>query len=207
VSTSTRFRIPGYCIHTTKQQAYVRLNGEMIYLGPPGSPQSKARYDRLIAEWIAGGRAYLKPEERDGVSVNEILLAYRRFAETYYANADGTNAKELERINLAIRPVTELYGETPAKDFGPRALKIVRDKMIAQQLCRLTINQRVGCIRRIFAWGVEEELIPPSVFHGLKAVRGLKRGRSGAKECRHIGPVPQQVIDAVMKHLPPTWRW
>lgn len=201
---STLFRIPRYCIHTAKQLAYVRLNEEMIYLGPPGSPQSKAQYDRLIAEWIAGGRTYIKPSEREGVSVNEILLAYRRFAETYYANADGPNAAELERINLAIRPITELYGDTTAKDFGPRALKTVRDKMIAQNLCRLTINQRIGCIRRIFAWAVEEELIPPSVSHGLNAVRGLKRGRSGAKESRHIGPVAEQVVDAVMKHLPPT---
>ncbi len=154
---STAFRIPGYCVHSAKQQAYVRLNGEMLYLGAPGSPQSKAKYDRLIGEWIARGRSHVKPTQGQGISVNEILLAYRRFAETYYADAEGPNTAELERINLAIRPVTALYGETPAENFGPRALKTVRNKMIFQNLCRLTVNQRINCVRRIFRWAVEEE--------------------------------------------------
>ena len=62
---------------------------------------------------------------------------------------------------------------------------------------------RVGH-KRIFAWAVEEELIPPSIIHGLRAVQGLRRGRSGAKESRQIGPVPEHIIDAVLKYLPPT---
>lgn len=199
-----KFRVPGYCIHTAKQQAYVRLNGEMIYLGTPGSPESRAKYDRLIAEWMAGGRTYVKPAEREGISVNEVLLAYRRFAEGYYVNPDGTNTPELERINLAIRPVMDLYGETPAQNFGPKALKAVRDKMVAEELCRITINQRIGCIKRAFGWAVEEELVPATIFHGLKAVKGLRRGKSGAKEGQPVKPVPQDVVDVVLKYLPPT---
>ena len=199
-----KYRVPGYCIHTAKQQAYVRLNGEMIYLGQPGSPESKTKYDRLITEWIASGRTYIKPSEREGISIDEVLLAYRRFAESYYINPDGSNTAELERVNLAIRPVTNLYGQSPAKNFGPKALKAVRGKMIDEKLCRLTINQRVGCIKRAFGWAVEEELIPPSVFHGLKAVKGLRRGKSKAIESQPVKPVPQHVIDAVLKHLPPT---
>jgi integrase len=176
----------------------------MIYLGQPDSPDSRAMYDRLISEWIASGRTYIKQADREGISVNEILLAYRRFAESYYVNPDGSNTPELERINLAIRPIADLYGETPAKNFGPKALKAVRDRMIDEKLCRLTVNQRIGCIKRMFGWAVEEELIPPSVFHGLKAVKGLRRGKSKAIESQPVKPVPQHVIDAVMKYLPPT---
>jgi integrase len=199
-----KFRIPGYCIHTAKQQAYVRLNGEMLYLGTPGSPDSHAKYDRLIAEWMSSGRTFVKPAEREGISVNEVLLAYRRFAEGYYVNPDGTNTPELEKVNLSIRPVMDLYGETPAQRFGPKALKALRDKLVGEKLCRITINQRIGCIKRAFGWAVEEELIPPSILHGLKAVKGLRRGKSGAKEGEPVKPVPQHIIDVVMKHLPPT---
>jgi hypothetical protein len=85
-----KFRIPGYCIHTAKKQAYVRLGGEMIYLGTPGSPESRAKYDRLIAEWMASGRTYVKPAEREGISVNEVLLAYRCFAEPTLASMAET---------------------------------------------------------------------------------------------------------------------
>jgi len=201
---SAQFRVPAYCVHTARNQAYVRLNREMIYLGAPGSSESQEKYNRLIAEWLSAGRTYVAPEQRASISVNEVLLAYRRYAETYYVNADGTHTPELERIDLAIGPVTELYGTTAAENFGPKALKAVRDKMIAEGLCRLTINQRIGCIKRVFAWAVEEELVPSTVFYGLKAVRGLRRGKSTAPESKPVKPVPAHVTDAVVKFLPAT---
>lgn len=73
---ATTFRIPGYCIHKRKNEAYIRLNGHMIYLGAPGSPESRAEYDRLIAEWVAAGRNHVKAnDDAGGISVNEVLLA------------------------------------------------------------------------------------------------------------------------------------
>ena len=201
---SAQFRVPAYCVHTARNQAYVRLNGEMIYLGAPGSPESKEKYKRLIAEWLSAGRTYATPEQRASISVNEVLLAYRRYAETYYVNPDGTHTPELERIDLAIGPLTELYGTTAAENFGPKALKAVRDTMIAAGLRRLTINQRIGCLKRVFAWAVEEELVPSTVLYGLKAVRGLRRGKSTAPESKPVKPVPPQVTDSVLKFLPAT---
>ncbi len=35
----------------------------------------------------------------------------------------GTRPSEPEKIRLALRPVRELYGMTPAREFGPLALK------------------------------------------------------------------------------------
>jgi integrase len=199
-----KFRTPCYCIHRAKNLAYVRLNGEMIYLGAPDSQESRQKYDRLIAEWLSSGRTYIKPADQPSVSVNEILLAYRRHAEAYYVNGDGTNTPELERVNFAIEPVMELYGLIPAQSFGPKALKAVREKMIADKLCRLTINQRVGCIKRAFAWAAEDELIPASVDYGLKAVKGLRRGKTAARESEPVKPVSQTILDVVAKFLPPT---
>src|SRR5580693_8744146 len=74
-------RVPAYCHHKPRDLAYVRLNGKMIYLGNYGSPESRDKYDRILAEWIQAGRTYVKPNDRPGVSVNEVLLAYRRHAE------------------------------------------------------------------------------------------------------------------------------
>ena len=37
-------------------QAVVRLDGRDVYLGRYGSPESRAEYDRLIADWLAAGR-------------------------------------------------------------------------------------------------------------------------------------------------------
>ena len=44
-------RPPKYRKHKASGQALVTLNGRDFYLGPHGSPESRADYDRLVAEW------------------------------------------------------------------------------------------------------------------------------------------------------------
>lgn len=53
--------------------------------------------------------------------------------------------------------------------------------MIDAGLCRNEVNKRTGRIVRAFKRAVGEELIPPSVHHGLRAVSGLRRGRADVK--------------------------
>lgn len=50
----------------------------------------------------------------------------------------------------------------------------------------------------MFGWAVENELVPPNVYHGLQAVRGSRRGRSTARETEPVGPVPQAYVDVVL---------
>ncbi|MEO2008019.1 MAG: hypothetical protein ABGX22_04955 [Pirellulaceae bacterium] len=47
--------IPKYRKHRASKQAIVTLGGKDFYLGPHGCQTSKDQYDRLIAEWLAGG--------------------------------------------------------------------------------------------------------------------------------------------------------
>jgi hypothetical protein len=195
---------PAYCHHRTKGKAYVRLNGDFIYLGPYGSEESKAEYRRVVGEWLATGRSPRQLAEAAGPSVNEVLLAYWRFAEGYYPSGSGDRKGELERIVYAIKPLKDLYGTTSAAGFGPLALKAVRQKMIDAGLCRTTVNQRIGCIKRIFKWAASEELVPPTVYHGLQSVEGLRRGRSAAREAEPVRPVSDGHVDAVLPFLPPT---
>ncbi|HUR52767.1 MAG TPA: hypothetical protein VMZ71_01465 [Gemmataceae bacterium] len=53
--------VPKLTLHKASGKAVVRLNGRDHYLGVYGSPEAKAAYDRLIAEWLAAGRR--DPEE------------------------------------------------------------------------------------------------------------------------------------------------
>jgi integrase len=199
-------RIPSYCVHKSRNQAYVRLGEDMIYLGPPHSPESREKYDRLIAEWIQAGRTYVNPDVSDGLNVNGVLLAYRRHCEQVYVTPEGLNEKEIERINLAMRPVMNLYGTVPAVQFGPKALKAVVGVMIESELHRRTINQRIGIIKRAFRWAASEELIPAFISQGLSTVEGLRKGRSKAPDGRTVGTVGDHILDAVMKFLPPMLR-
>jgi integrase len=53
---------------------------------------------------------------------------------------------------------------------------------------------------------VENELVPPSVFHGLQAVAGLRLGRCTARESKPIKPVPEAFIAVARPHMPPQVR-
>jgi len=91
-----------------------------------------------------------------------------------------------------------------ADEFGPLALKAVRQHMIeVEGLSRNVINQRINRIRRIFKWAVSEQLIPPSIFEGLRAVDGLRRGRSNARETEPITPVADEWVELTKQFLPP----
>ena len=57
-------------------------------------------------------------------------------------------------------------------------------------------------LRRMFKWGVENEMVPSSILHGLQAVAALKRGRSEARESEGVKPVPDAYVDAVLEVAP-----
>jgi integrase len=96
-----------------------------------------------------------------------------------------------------------MYGDLEVRLFSPSKLKAVRERMVSRKLARKTINQRIGQIKRMFGWGAEEELVPGSVWHGLLAVKRLKKGRSEAREPKPIGPVPDAAVEATLPYLPP----
>jgi integrase len=69
-------------------------------------------------------------------------------------------------------------------------------------LTRRLINKQIGRIRRMFAWAVEEELLSVTVHQALLRVKGLRKGKSGAREKPSIKPVPEESVEAVLPRLP-----
>jgi hypothetical protein len=80
------YRTPSYRLHKPSGRAVVTIDGRDYYLGVHGSNESRAEYDRIIAEWLANGRRVSKApvQAASDLSVNELLLAYLEFAEGYY---------------------------------------------------------------------------------------------------------------------------
>ncbi|MGA2498396.1 MAG: recombinase XerD [Tepidisphaeraceae bacterium] len=191
------FHVPKMSHHRASGQAIVRLNGRDFYLGPWKSKAATIEYDRLVAEWLANGR---KPHEgqAEGLTITELVAAFWTHAENYYRNQDSESTSELSCYREALTPLRRLYGHTQAAEFGPLALKAVRQAMIDANLCRTNINHRIGRIKRVFKWGTENELVPPEVFHGLQAVSGLKAGRSDARESVPVKPVPDERVAEVL---------
>ena len=53
---SKSFRLPKLRYHRASKQGVVELAGKQHYLGPHGSPECEAAYNKLIAEWLANGK-------------------------------------------------------------------------------------------------------------------------------------------------------
>jgi integrase len=210
-------RTPSYRLHKPSGQAVVTLDGHDIYLGKHDTPESRAEYDRRIAEWLANARRLpVRADEPAGLTVNQLLVAFLRHANEHYRRADGTPTGEVRDYKLSFRPLKHLYGNTPVNDFGPLALKAVRKLMIdgythpnygdQPALARAVVNQRVGRIVRAFKWGVSEELVPETVHRALATVKGLQKGRSPARETEPVRPVADAVVEATLPHMLPPVR-
>jgi integrase len=136
-------------------------------------------------------------------SVNEVILRYYEYAESYYQK-NGKPTSQLEPVRRSLKFDKDLYGLRPATELGPLSLKSVREKMAEAGWVRRHINQCIGCIKRCFKWAASEEIILGSVAHALWSVEGLRRGRTAAKEHQPILPVADAVIEATLPFtLPP----
>ena len=192
--------LPKYRKHRATGQAVVTLSGRDFYLGHHGGRTSRLEYDRLIGEWLANGRQSIRVTA-DELSVAELCLRYLKFARIRYVK-NGRPTSEQAAILAAIRFLRRTYSNQPASSFGPLALKAIRGSMIEADLAITTINKQVGRIRRMFRWGVAEELVRPDVYDALRALQGLTKGRGEARETRPITPIDDSIVDATLPHLP-----
>ncbi len=194
--------VPKYCLHKASGLAYMRIKGRVHYLGRYDSPESRTAYSRKIQEIDRTPAPDISSlQDLEGLTVVEICAAYLDHCEIYYRK-NGKSTHHINAIKLSLQRLADIYGETPAAEFGPRALKGLRQTMIEKHLSRSYINDQVEIIKRMFCWAVSEELLPASIDHALKTVKGLQKGRSEARETDPVGPVPDQVVDATLDYLP-----
>jgi integrase len=225
-------RSPSYRFHKARNCAVVTIAGRDHYLGAYDSAESWEKYHRLIAEHLANRNLPPAPVEPDAppLTITELVIAYWRFVQAYYVK-NGHPTSEQDTIRQALRFVRALYGSTPACEFTPKRLKAVRQAMIEHKitrkvkvkdeatgkvkevekvlrtgLARRFINNQMSRVKRLFAWAVEEELVPVEVHRSLCRVAGLRKGRSAAREKRPIKPVTAADVDAALPALPPTVR-
>lgn len=200
---------PGYLRHRGsdgKLRARVIINGRSRYLGGYGSPESRRKYERLLAEWRQsqeGGASPIDPTA--DCTVKHLYSKFMLHAQQHYRRADGSETTEFNSFRFVWRYL-KLYDDLQVDEFSPLKLKAVRQSMIDAGLARKTINQYVGRIRRIFRWGTENELVPVTTYQGLMAVVGLARGRSAAKECEDVKPVSEADLAATLPNLNPVLR-
>jgi integrase len=207
--------VPSLRRHRPTAQGVVTLNGHDHYLGtwpanmaaPP--PAVQARYDALIAEWLAAGRSFMPPSARPappaapgGCSVAELVLAFMRHAEVHYRE-DGKPTTEQAEFRWVLTLLNRHFGTLDVREFGPLKLRALREVLVSSGLARTVINQRAARVVRAFKWGVGVELVPPDVYVALRAVGGLQRGRTAAHETEPVRPVDPGHLDRVIEKAGP----
>ena len=157
--------VPAYRHHKPSGQAYVRFSiggvRRFVYLGKYDTPESLAEYRRVLAEMEAAGLTTVAASTagRD-ITVNELLLAFLQWAVTHYRTPDGKPTNEVDHFKRSAALMRELYGFTPAKEFGPKALAAVRDRMVWRGWCRTLVNRRTERVKRMWKWAASQELVP-----------------------------------------------
>ena len=103
--------------------AVVYLNGKKNYLGLHGSPEAKAAYARLEAEWWTNAQNrsnptfYLQKRETN-TTVKELAVAFLDHAKRTLASPNYSHY----RI-MVVEFLVKLYGDnTPANEFKPKCL-------------------------------------------------------------------------------------
>ncbi|QDU21862.1 tyrosine-type recombinase/integrase [Urbifossiella limnaea] len=203
---------PSYRHHKPSGQAVVTIRAadggrRDVYLGAYDSPESRREYARVVAELavVAVPDQVATPVTLDP-SVDEVLHAFWRHAEAHYRRADGTPTNEISEYRQTFRHVRALYGPTPARGFGPLALKAVRQRMVDAGWSRRVVNARVGRVRRAFKWAASEELVPAAVPQALATVGGLQGGRTAAPERDPVKPVDPDHVRVTLPFLRPPVR-
>jgi integrase len=193
-------KTPKLRLHKPSGLGFVVLNGgKPIYLGKYELDATQEAYHRVIAEWKANGCK--PPAAPSDITVVELLDRFWSHAKDYYRDSKKRKTTSIDNFRSALRPVVGLYGSTAVVDFGPIALKAVRQVMIDLGWSRTYINEQVRRIKQVFDWGVSEELYPASVADALKYVKGLRKGRSPARETKPVKPAPNHLIDAIKPHV------
>lgn len=195
----TRNAIPSYLRDRNRGRAvWTDANGKRqskTLPGAFGSEESRKAFGRLVSEIEANGPAQLAPSGR---FVASVLAAYLEHAKRHYRCEDGKHSSELREVKKTVEAINALYGDTLAAEFGPLALKVVRNGWVKAGLARSEINPRTRIARRIFQWAAAEELVPPSQYLALKALTGLQKGKTPAPEPEPVLPVADDLVNATL---------
>ena len=165
-----------------------------IWLGNDVTPPKVGRGSPLVKE--CGGSS---PQ---GIETGDALIA--ELADGFLDSIESQMDKnEYLLFKYAVGYLVEAYGELAVNEFSPKKLKSCRSQMVkTKKLCRRMVNDYTGRIKRIFAWGVEEELVSPSVYDAIRVVKILPKGSPGTFDNPPREAVPEWVIAATLPFLP-----
>ncbi|HEY1187561.1 MAG TPA: site-specific integrase [Gemmata sp.] len=187
------------------------------YFGKWGSAEAQEAYKRFQLEWAT------RLVKNSPVPLGETLLVAELVEQwlAYCENGDdgeggyqkhGKLTSEIHSQRAAMNYLLAAHGSTSVDEFGPEQLRAVRKAMIDARplrngkpsphgLSRNTINGYQTRLVQMFGWGVGRKLVPATVWHELKAVGRLQKGKTVARDPAKKKAVPWVDVEATLPHL------
>jgi integrase len=132
------------------------------------------------------------------VTIKKLANAYLKDAKPHLEK------REYSHYKVALKFVRKLFSKTKTNQFGTKALIRVRNLFVKQGYSRKYCNRLTNCIRRVFKWGVLNELVPISTQYISKLVPPLLEGQTTAHETDPRQDVPDAVVERTLPYLLPT---
>lgn len=180
--------------------ARVKIHGRDVYLGPFGSQESYTAFRKLVDDWHTGQkRAAAVPMPAQSPlkvkTVHDLVAEFLVWAKVKYRKKDGAPKPELRNFPPALKPVTDLHGDLPAKDFRVGQLEEVQEDMVRRGWKPAVINRNIVRIRTCWRWAERKDLVPEGRWNNLRALPGLEAGEPD------VPPVPEEDLVATLPHL------
>jgi integrase len=191
-------RQPSYRLHKASGQACTKIRGKVYYFGPYGSPESKRKFDHLVAQYLLSNQSATFGVDPSAITWAEAANAYLDFAEQYYREST-----EADNLQLALKPISEVFADQHTKDFRSAHFKQVQQWWVRRGVSRGYSNKQCNRLLRVIKWLVAEGLMPVENYQQIKCVEPLRKGRTPATENQPVGPVSDAVIDATVPYLSP----
>jgi len=209
---------PQMRFHAHSGQALVRINGKVIYLGPWDSQEARSKYHRLLVQWHdrhdrpgeaiaipatpAAIVATSEPPPPQELTIAELCLLWIAACEKKYSRKDGSKTSSVDGCQQVLAAL-EPDGAIPASSFKARALVALQERLVADGRPRVSVNRIVKGVRRLFRWAVVMEHVPATIITALEAVEPLRKGQTEAEELPPVTDVPEEHVEATLKHLQP----
>ncbi len=214
-----RAQAPAYRYHLSGN-AICEIDGKTYYLGKHNSAESLTRHAVLIREYQANGlrvpdsidsqsllaigidQSPVVDQSDKAMQVKHVAEAYREKAKLVFRNSPKELARQLKLSDEMVLH----YGDLPADQFGPKALKEQRERWVKAGNSRKYCNRLTQSVLRMFKHAVAEELISESVWQRLKALEPLRIGQTDALETEPRKPVAVEVVRKTAAELSPVLK-
>jgi integrase len=191
---------PEYRYHISGQ-ARVYLDGRYYYLGKCDSPESLAKYRRLVAKYLSNDCTM--PDDEPTIQAELVITVGHVAAEFLRLIDQNPTMKRWEHLCTLLE---DEYGDLAAFEFAPVKLSAIRDLFVASGNARPTVNTYTARIVMMFEHAVSRELINENVLIRLRSLKPMRANQTSAPEYKERKPVDIEIVRSTAEHLSPQAR-